>query len=397
MFIRNDKFIRLFTRQSIYRMEKIQDLVLIMPIPMLDLKTEYRSLKKEIDKAVQSVLKSGHFILGPEVGALEESIAKYCHTEFAVGVASGTEALHLALIACGVGKGDEVITTPFTFAATAEVVSHLGALPVFVDIDHKNFNIDPKRIASKITKRTRAIIPVHLYGQAADMDPILEIGRENGLKVIEDCAQAMGAEYKDNKVGSLGDVGCFSFYPAKNLGCYGDGGMVVTSDRDIYQKVRLLRQHGSEEQYNHKVLGFNSRLDEIQAAILRVKLKYLDGWNNTRRDRAKLYNACLDNKDISLPLEEEYNRHVYNQYTIRIKDRDHIREGLKSKGIASAVHYPIPLHQQPIYKNLSFVEGELSVSERVSKEVLSLPISPYISPEQIREISDRLIELMTKG
>ena len=368
-----------------------------MPVPMLDLKAEYRFLKKEIDQSIKHVLQSGRFILGPEVEALERNIAQYCHTEFSVGVASGTEALHLALIACGVGKGDEVITTPFTFAATAEVVSHLGAIPVFVDIDQRNFNIDPKRIASKITKRTKAMIPVHLYGQSADMDPILKIAEENGLKVVEDCAQAIGAEYKSKKVGSLGDVGCFSFYPAKNLGCYGDGGMVVTSDKDIYHKVKLLRQHGSEEQYNHQVLGFNSRLDEIQAAILRVKLKCLDEWNNIRRERIGLYNKYLDHQDILLPIEEPYSHHVYNQYTIRIKDRDRIREGLKSRGIASAIHYPIPLHQQPIYRNLSFVEGELAVSERVSKEVLSLPISPYISPEQVGEVSDCLIALMKKS
>ncbi|MGA1864908.1 MAG: DegT/DnrJ/EryC1/StrS family aminotransferase [bacterium] len=365
-----------------------------MPIPMVDLKAEYNSLKREIDKKITKVLNSGHFILGPEVESLEKDIAKYCNTRFSVGVASGTEALHLALIACGVGKGDEVITTSFTFVATAEVVSHLGAIPVFVDINQNNFNIDAKLIASKITKRTKAIIPVHLYGQASDMDAIIDIAKENGIMVIEDCAQAFGAEYKNRKVGSIGDAGCFSFYPAKNLGCYGDGGMVVTSNKDIYQKVKLLRQHGAEEQYNHKVLGFNSRLDELQAAILGVKLKYLDEWNSIRRERAELYNKYLYDKDIILPIEESYNHHVYNQYTIRIKNRDKIREGLQSKKIASAVHYPIPLHQQPIYKNLSCGEGELAVSERISKEVLSLPMSPYINPEQVKEVSDCLLELI---
>ncbi len=362
---------------------------------MVNLKAEYKALKKEIDQKVKKVLKSGHFILGPELESLEKDIAGYFNTEFAVGVASGTEALHLALIACGVGRGDEVITTSFTFVAAAEVVSHLGAQPVFVDINQNNFNIDTTRISSKITKRTKAIIPVHLYGQASDMYPILEIARESGLKVIEDCAQAFGSEYKEKKVGSIGDAGCLSFYPSKNLGCYGDGGMVVTSDRDIYQKVKLLRQHGAEKQYNHKVLGFNSRLDEIQAAILGVKLKYLDEWNNIRRERAQLYNMYLADRDVTLPVEEPYNRHVFNQYTIRIKDRDKIREGLQRKKIASAVHYPIPLHQQPIYKNLSYEEGELAVSERISKEVLSLPISPYINPEEIKEVSDCLIELIT--
>jgi dTDP-4-amino-4,6-dideoxygalactose transaminase len=365
-----------------------------MPIPMVDLKAEYNSLKKEIDQKVKKVLKSGHFILGPEVESLEKNIAEYCNTQFSVGVASGTEALHLALIACGVGKGDEVITTSFTFVATAEVVSHLGAQPIFIDINQNNFNIDTKLIASKITKRTKAIIPVHLYGQASDMDPIFEIAREKDLMIIEDCAQAFGSEYKGRKVGSIGDVGCFSFYPSKNLGCYGDGGMVVTSNRDIYQKVKLLRQHGAEEQYNHKVLGFNSRLDEMQAAILGVKLKYLDEWNDIRRERAKLYNMYLADKDIILPVEESYNRHIYNQYTIRIKNRDKIREGLQKEKIASAVHYPIPLHQQPIYKNISCEEGGLVVSERISKEVLSLPIYPYINPEQIKKVSDCLIELI---
>jgi len=368
-----------------------------MPISMMDLTAEYRSLRGEIDQAIHRVLESGRFILGPEVESLEGTIARYCNLEYAVGVGSGTEALHLALIACGVGRGDEVITTPFTFVATAEVVSHLGAQPVFVDIDPRNFTIDARRIASKITKRTKAIIPVHLYGQAADMEPILEIAKNNGLKMIEDCAQAFGAEYKGSKVGSLGDVGCFSFYPAKNLGCYGDGGMVVTSDPDIYKKVRLLRQHGAEEQYNHKVLGFNSRLDELQAAILGVKLACLDEWNNARRERARLYDNHLQGRDVVIPVEEPYNRHVYNQYTIRIKDRDRIREGLQARGIASAVHYPIPLHLQPIYRSMSIEGGDLSVSERASKEVLSLPMSPFISPAQIKEISETLVALMEKG
>ncbi|MGA1795404.1 MAG: DegT/DnrJ/EryC1/StrS family aminotransferase [bacterium] len=364
---------------------------------MMDLTTEYRSLKGEIDQAVHRVLESGRFILGPEVESLEGAVARYCNAEHAVGVGSGTEALHLALIACGVGKGDEVITTPFTFVATAEVVSHLGAQPVFVDIDQKNFTIDTKKIAAKITKRTKAIIPVHLYGQAADMEPILETAKKHGLKVVEDCAQAFGAEYKGNRVGSSGDVGCFSFYPAKNLGCYGDGGMVVTADQDIYQKVKLLRQHGAEEQYNHKVLGFNSRLDELQAAILSVKLAYVDEWNNVRRERAHLYDSLLQGRDVGTPVEEPYNKHVYNQYTIRIKDRDRIREGLRARGIASAVHYPIPLHLQPIYKSVSIEEGDLCVSERASKEVLSLPMSPFISPMQIKEVSETLVELMDKG
>lgn len=368
-----------------------------MRIPMLDLKAEYKSLKKEIDGAIRRVLKSGWFILGPEVEALEEEIARYCDTAFAVGVASGTEALHLALIASGVGKGDEVITSPFTFVATAEVVSHLGAQPVFVDIEQNDFNIDIKRICSKITKRTKAIIPVHLYGQSADMDPLLAIAQENGIKVVEDCAQAIGAKYKDKKVGSIGDAGCFSFYPGKNLGCYGDGGMVVTSDRDVFQKIRLLRQHGSEERYVHKVLGFNSRLDEIQAAILRVKLKYLDSWNDARREKAALYNALLGSLDLTLPAQKPYNHHVYNQYTICVKDRDSVKDGLQHRGIASAIHYPIPLHLQQIYKNLNYEKDELAVSEKVCKEVLSLPISPFITSEQIEEVSDCVTRFISKG
>jgi len=366
-------------------------------IPILDLRREYNSIKAELDHAVSRVLGSGTFILGPELETLEGEIASYCGTGFAVGVASGTDALHLALIACGIGEGDEVITTPFTFIATAEVISHSGAKPVFVDIDEQSFTIDPGHILRKITERTKAIMPVHLYGQAADMDPIMVIAKERGLKVIEDCAQAIGAEYKGKKVGSIGDVGCFSFYPTKNLGCYGDAGMVVTSDCTLQERVRALRTHGSLNGIFYESLGFNSRFDEIQAAILRVKFRYLDAWNNLRRKRAGVYNSCLaDIHEISLPWEASYSRHIYNQYSIRIGNRDKIRQKLKDMGISTGIYYPVPIHKQPIYQNLYIKEGELSISEQVSKDILSLPVFPFLHNSEVERVCESLIELISK-
>lgn len=357
-----------------------------MFVPMVDLVEEYQRLQKPIQKAIEGVLEAGQFILGPNVEALEEEIAAYSARRYAVGVASGTDALLLALIAVGVGKGDEVITTPFTFMATAEAISHLGAVPVFVDINPKTFNLDPSLILKKISRRTKAILPVHLYGHPADMDPIVSLAKEHNLKVIEDCAQAMGAEYKGRKVGSLGEAGCLSFFPSKNLGCYGDGGMVVTDDEEIFAKVKRLRSHGSDQRYVHTVLGYNSRLDELQAAILRVKLREIDQNRSLRLKKAQEYNHLLQDK-VTIPFQEEYALHVYNQYTIRLnnqaKNRTKIQEALKSQGIATAIHYPIPLHRQEVYQHLNYPDDALVESVAASQEVLSLPMFPGMTSEQI--------------
>ena len=364
-----------------------------MFVPMIDLVGEYSRLREPIQKAIQKVLESGKFILGPNVEALEYEIAAYCKTRFAVGVGSGTEALHLALIAAGVGKGDEVITTAFTFIAAAEVISQIGAQPVFVDINPQTYTIDPAQIKKKISKRTKAILPVHLYGHPADMDIICSLARESDLKVVEDCAQAIGAEYKGKKVGSLGDAGCLSFSPGRNLGCYGDGGMVVTNDEEIYRKVKRLRVHGSDQKDQHLVLGFNSRLDELQAAILRVKLREIDRDRTLRIKNAATYNRRLKGKVIT-PYKEKFALHAYNQYTIRIKNRSKIQKGLATKGVATAVHYPIPLHQQQVYQHLNYADTELPESSIASKEVLSLPLFPAMTPEQINYVCQCLEELL---
>lgn len=362
-----------------------------MPIPITDLKAQYTSIKEEIDAAILHVVEQGQFILGPEVEAFEHEMASYCGTGFAVGVASGTDALSLALRAYGIKPGDEVITTPFTFYATAESITQCGAIPVFVDINHQTYNIDPAQIKSKITRKSRAIIPVHLYGQPADMDAILELGKKYNLKIIEDCAQALGAEYKGKKVGSMGDAGCLSFFPAKNLGAYGDGGMVVTNDQQVAEVVGMLRKHGAKESYYHLLPGFNSRLDALQAAILRVKLKYLDNWNSLRRDKAYLYTQLLGEiAGIELPYIEEHNISSVNYYTIRLKSshvsRNELRKYLESKGINTAVYYPLSLHLQHVYKHLSYGPGDFPESERTQEQVLSLPIFPELSEEHIREV-----------
>lgn len=362
-----------------------------MPIPMTDLVTQYFSIKEEIDSACQRVIESGRYILGPEVEAFEAEIAAYCGTQFAIGVASGTDALVLSLLACGIKPGDEVITTPFTFIATAEAITHCGARPVFADIDPRTFNIDPDRIESAISSKTRAIIPVHLFGQPAEMEPILNLGGKYNLQIIEDCAQAFGAEYEGQKVGSIGDAGCFSFFPAKNLGAYGDGGAVVSSNPQIAEKIRMLRQHGAKKTYYHILPGFNSRLDAIQAAILRVKLKYLDRWNNLRRQKALLYNRLLGDIDgIELPYFAVYNTTSANYYTIRLHDhnidRSELRTHLYSKGIDTAIYYPQCLHLQEAYKTLGYKYGDFPQSELAQEQVLSLPLFPEISNEQIREV-----------
>ncbi len=358
-----------------------------MTIPVLNLPAQYQAQHQEIDRAILDVVAGGHFILGPNVQALEKEIAAYSQCRHGVGLASGTDSLRLALAALDIGPGDEVITSPFTFVATASTISHAGATPVFVDIDPRTFNLVPRLVEQAITPRTKAIVPVHLFGQPADMAAILEIARKHGLRVIEDAAQAIGAEEQGRRVGSLGDVGCFSFYPTKNLGAYGDGGMITTNDPALAEKVKVLRQHGSRTRYQNEILGFNSRLDEIQAAVLRVKLRYLEEWTARRRQIAALYSELLADTDVVTPYERPGVRHVYHQYTIRAPRRDALRAYLQEQGIGSMVYYPIPLHQLKLYAGLNYPAGSLPVSEEAAQEVLSLPMYPELSDEQVREVA----------
>lgn len=384
-----------------------------MKIPLVDLKAQYLSIKDEIDQAISKVINSSQFILGSEVNAFEKEIAGYLGAEHAVGVASGTDALQLALLACGIKPGDEVITTPFTFIATAEAIARCGARPVFVDIDPKTFNIDPQKLdellsqgetssplpsRERIKVRVKAILPVHLYGQPADIDPIMELAKKYNLKIIEDCAQALGAAYTNHqspvtnprKAGTLGNAGCLSFFPSKVLGAYGDGGLVVTNDAEIAEKVAMLRNHGCRDKYYHLIPGFNSRLDELQAAILRVKLRHLDNWIELRRQKAVVYSKFLNQMtDIQPPYIAPYSYHVFNYYTIRVEknrfNRDKLREHLSRKDITTAIYYPLSLHLQEIYKPLGYKQGDFPESEKAQEQVLSLPMYPELGEEQIEE------------
>jgi len=370
-----------------------------MRVPIVDLKVQYNSIKEEVDAAIQNVIQSGQFILGPEVSTFEEKMAAYCGTKYAIGVASGTDALKLALIACGIQPGDEVITTPFTFAATVEVIVQCGAIPVFVDINPRTFNIDPDKIDKRVTPRTRAIIPVHLYGQPADMDPITEIARKYNLKVIEDCAQSLGAEYKGRKTGSIGDTGCFSFFPSKNLGAYGDGGMVVSGNPEITEMVSSLRKHGAQKGYYYELIGYNSRLDALQAAILNVKLRRIDEWVELRRQKASLYEWLLSEIDgIEPPHIEKYAKSSFNYYTIRIKDSNLNRKNLKNhlvtRGIQTMIYYPLSLHLQRAYNFLGYKEGDFPESEKAQEEVISLPIYPELREEQMQEVVQSIGEFV---
>ncbi len=359
-----------------------------MPVPMVDLKIQYEAIQDEINSAVFGVLKSTNFILGPHGKALEEDVARYHKVKHAVAVASGTDALHLALLAAGIKQGDEVITTPFTFIATAEAISYVGAVPVFVDIRPDTFNMDITKIESAMTKRTKAVIPVHLYGHSADMDELMGIARKYNVSVIEDCAQSFGAEYKGTKTGTFGDMGCFSFFPSKNLGCYGDGGMVITDNSHLDEHLRSLRNHGSHVRYYHDEIGFNSRLDEIQAAILQVKLKRIDEYNAKRIANAAFYAKYLSIPGIQLPTVQKNSKHVFHQYTIRVRNRDIVKQKLdEGKVTSSMIYYPIPLHLQAAYKNLGLKSGSLPVAERVAQEVLSLPIYPELKEEQIAQVA----------
>ncbi len=361
-----------------------------MNIPMVDLKGQYAALREEITEQLNQVLETTHFIMGPQCRGFEEEVAAYCGVKHAVGVASGTDALHLALRAAGIGPGDEVITTPFTFIATAEAISYCGGVPVFVDIDPETFNIDVGLIEAAITERTRAILPVHLFGQPADLAPIADLCGKHGLKLIEDCAQSFGAEYGGKKSGTYGDAGCFSFFPSKNLGCFGDGGMIITDNDTLAEEIRVLRNHGSRERYHHSVIGYNSRLDDMQAAILRVKLRYIDSYNTGRRAAAHRYTERLRGSAIVPPVEDGKGLHVYHQYTLLCDQRDALQKALGDAGIASAVYYPIPLHQQEVYRE-SLGHLQFPVTEQVSARVLSLPIFPELTVAQVDTICDVLL------
>ena len=374
-----------------------------MQIPILDLTAQYKSIKTEVDAAVKRVIDSQHFILGPEVEAFESEVAAYCGTKYAVGVASGTDALILSLKALGIGPGDEVITPPFTFFATAEAVSIVGAKPVFVDIDPETYCINPELIEDKITKNTKAIIPVHLFGQCADMDRIVEIAKINNLKVVEDTAQAMGATYKGKQAGSMGDAGCLSFFPSKNLGGFGDGGMIITNNKKIADKIKMLRVHGSTIRYMHSAVGTNSRLDALQAAILRVKLKHLNKWLDDRRKVADYYNKNLGGisapsalapyTTLLTPYVPPYNIHTYHLYVLRVKPSpDKLSKILNDAGIEARTYYPVSLHLQECYKNLGYKKGDFKESESASPETLAIPIYPELDTEGLSFIIKKISE-----
>lgn len=361
-------------------------------IPMVDLNTQYHNLKHEIDRAVLDTLESGQFILGPNVAAFEKEAAEYLGANHAVAVASGTDALHLALLAAGIGPGDEVITSTFTFIATAEAIRYVGATPVLVDIDSRTFNISPQLIEEAVTPRTRAVIPVHIFGQPADLTAIMAICDRHNLLLIEDCAQSFGATAGGKKTGTFGSAGCYSFFPSKNLGCYGDGGLIVCASDDMAEKIRALRNHGSRERYHHSVIGFNSRLDEIQAAILRVKLRHIDEFNEGRRRVAGLYSELLWDV-VRVPIVDGNGLHIYHQYTILTNHRDHIMKKLAQSDIASAVYYPIPLHKQVVFAD-AYTETILPVAEHVAKRCMSLPIYPEMPEESVRLVAGVVAEAM---
>lgn len=356
-------------------------------IRFVDLKAQYHSIKPEIDSAVLSVLESGQFVLGAEVDSFEREFAAHCGTAHAIAVNSGTSALHLALLAAGVGPGDEVITTPFTFVATVAAIGYTGAQTVLADIDPRTFAIDPAQIEQAITPRTKAIVPVHLYGQAADMRQIRDIAERHGILIIEDAAQAHGAEYDGQRAGSLGDLGCFSFYPSKNLGAYGEGGMVTTGNARLAKTVRALRDWGQESKSHHVLKGYNYRMDGIQGAVLRVKLRYLDEWNAARRERANWYGELLGDSSVKTPCVASCSRHVYHIYAVRSAERDPLQRSLAAKGIQTGIHYGIPVHLQPAYSDLGYRAGDFPHSERAARDVLSLPMYPELKREQLEVVA----------
>ena len=391
-----------------------------MNIPLIDLKAQYESLADKLNEATLGILSSANYIMGKTVLDFEKEFANYIGVKHAISVGNGTDALVLALKAMGIGNGDEVITTPFTFFATAEAISAVGATPVFVDVDKETFNIDITKIEEKITSKTKAIMPVHIFGQSADMDEINEIAKKHNLMVIEDACQAIGGKYKGRNIGSLGDVACFSFFPTKNLGCAGDGGMIVTDNDEIAIIARALRTHGSGEngqkaynllnnieeevqkaegandtvynplKYYNYLIGFNSRLDAIQVAILNVKIKEIDNWNAKRREIVKVYNEALQNNDLVTPVAKDYNEHVYHMYILQSENREEVIEKLKEAGIATGVYYPVPLHLQKVYKNLGYKEGDMPVAEYLSHRTFAIPVYPELNEEQVEYIISKL-------
>jgi dTDP-4-amino-4,6-dideoxygalactose transaminase len=356
-------------------------------IPLADLREQYRRLKPEIDTAIAAVLENAQFVLGPAVENFEREFASYCRVSHAIGVNSGTSALHVALLAAGVGPGDEVITVPFTFVATIAAIEYAGAKPVFVDIEPDTYTMDPSKLEGAITARTKAVIPVHLFGQPADMDPIGDIARRHGLVVIEDACQAHGAEYKGRRAGSMSDIACFSFYPGKNLGAYGEGGAAVTDNAQYADTMRLLRSWGERTRYEHSIRAFNYRMDGIQGAVLGVKLKHLESWTETRRALALTYGRMLGDTPAHPPKARPDVRHVYHVYAVRLQNRDRWREHLATRGIQTGVHYPIPLHLQPAYRDLGYRAGDFPVAESVAREILSLPFFPEMTDQQVHDVA----------
>jgi len=362
------------------------------PIHMVDVVGQYRKIKPEIDEAALRVIGSSQYILGKEVSEFEIEIAQYLNVNHGIGCASGTDALMVSMMALGIGQGDEVVTTPFTFAATTETIMLLGAKPIYVDIDPKTFNLDPSKMEAAITKKTKAIIPVHLYGQTVDMDPLVTIASRYNIPIIEDMCQAIGADYKGKKVGGIGTMGCISFFPSKNLGAFGDAGMVVTNDVALAEKLRMIVVHGSRERYKHEIIGVNSRLDALQAAMLRVKLRYLNQWIEVRRKAAMLYNRLFAGSGVVVPYEAPYGRHVFHQYTIRIKNRDQVVKSLSEKKIPYGIYYPISLHMQKAYSEAGKPKDAFPITEKATEEVLSLPMHTELDQEQQELIVQSILE-----
>ena len=359
-----------------------------MKVDIFTLKRQYENLKDELKAPMENVMMSGGFILGEDVGLFEQEFSAYCSAKYGIGVNSGTDALFLACLACGIGKGDEVITPTYTYIATSLAISMTGAKPVFVDIEEKTYCLDVSKIEKAITKKTKAILPVHLYGHPADIEPIIQIAKKHKLKVIEDCAQAHGALYKNQKVGSFGDAGCFSFYPTKNLGAFGDGGMVVTNSEEIRDRMLLLHDYGRKGRYEHIIKGYNSRLDTLEAAILRIKLKHLDEWNEKRIKNSALYTMLFKKgkADIILPYESKDVRHIFHLYAVRVKERKNVMEKLADKGVRTLIHYPIPIHLQECYRELGYKKGDFPISEKCCEEILSLPMYPELTEQEIKYV-----------
>ena len=367
-------------------------------VPFLDLKSHHASLHDEFDRAIRAVIDSSAFAGGPFVEKFEHDFASYCGSQHAVGVGSGTEALWLSLLACGIGPGDEVITVPNTFMATAEAITYCGARPVFVDVDERTYTLDPAGLEEALSSRTRAIIPVHLFGQPAEMDPVLEFARKHDLFVIEDAAQAHGAKYKGRRAGTLGNAGCFSFYPGKNLGAFGEAGAIVTNSSELQEKIRILRDHGQVRKYRHTAIGWNCRMDGIQAAVLSVKLQHLESGNSLRRAHALQYTQAFAGVDeVLTPLEAPYARHVYHIYAIRIQERDDVVSFLKEQGIQCGIHYPIPVHLQEAYQSLGYKKGDLPRSEQTALEFISLPMFPELAETQVNMVALGVKEAILKG